>query len=149
VRQVVEETAAAPIQAGHAELAVGRLADLVDDSSYDCPVVVLTPVDPDAARVVVEVQRDDLWWVRAADGPGTELYVGMKEDRYALLGSIVRSVIAGRYRHGPCTREVRRLFRRPRQLAGWYETFETDDGLLTSRHFGREVPAREHRYTPY
>jgi hypothetical protein len=79
VRQVVADAAAVPIQAGRAELAVGRLADLVEQPDDNCPVVILTPVDPDAARIVVEVQADELWWGERRRWPATELYVGMKE----------------------------------------------------------------------
>lgn len=149
VRQVVEEAAAAPIEAGRAEVAVRRLVDVHGETSYDCPVVVLTPVDPDAAGVVVEVQDDELWWVHANDGPGTELYNGMNEDRDAILGSLVRAVVAGRYRHGPCTEVVRRLFRSPTHTRAWSETFETENGPITSRHFGRDAPSREYRFGPY
>src|SRR5687767_9646041 len=82
--------------AGRAEVAVCRLADLVEgDAAYDGPAVLLTPVDPEAAPVVVEVQQDDLWWVSVADGPGSELHADMETDRFALLGSMVRSVLQG------------------------------------------------------
>ena len=134
VRQVVEEAAAAPIRAGRAEVAVRRLADVYAEATYDCPVIVLTPAEAEAARVVVEVQADELWWLIADGGPGTELYVGMTEDRFALLGSLVRAVVAGEYRHGPHTEERRRVFRSPRRLRGWFETFQTDDGPITSIH---------------
>ena len=98
---------------------------------------------------MVEVQQDELWWVNTDDGPGTELYVGMNEDRYALLGSLIRAVVAGDYRHGRCIEDVRRLFRSPRKVRGWFETFDTDQGPRTSRHFGREVPEQERRFPPY
>lgn len=149
VRQVVEDAAGTAIAAQRAHLAVARLADLSKRPEYDCPVIVLTPTNREAARIVVEVQLDALWWVGVADGPGSELYAGMKEDRYALLGSMVRSVVEGRYRHGPCTTEVKRLLRPSRQLEGWYETFETEDAPFTSRHFPRAAPTKERRFRPY
>jgi hypothetical protein len=83
VRQVVEEAAAPQIESGRAAVAVRALADLVVDGEYDCPVVVLTPTNPDAASVVVELQGDELWWVDTDDGPGTELYLG--NERGSLL----------------------------------------------------------------
>jgi hypothetical protein len=149
IRQVIEEAAGSAIADGRAELVAARLADLVERPAYDCPVVLVTPKNPEAARILVEVQDDDLWWVGVADGPGSELHGSMKEDRYALLGAIVRSVAARHYHHGPCTEEVRRLFRPPRQLEGWYETFESEDAPFTSRHFGRGAPAKERRFRPY
>jgi hypothetical protein len=149
VRVVVEEAAAEPLRAGRAEVASARLADVYTKIEYDCPAVLLTPGNPHAAQVVVEIQGDDLWWVTTDDGPGTELHVGMKEDRYEVLESLVRAVVAGRYRHGPCIDEMRRLFRSPRRIHGWCETFDTEDGPRTSRHFGREVPAGERRFQPY
>jgi hypothetical protein len=149
VRRVVEEAAAPQIESGRAGVAIRRLGDLVIQGEYDCPVVVLTPTNPEAASVVVEVQQDELWWVNTDDGPGTELYVGMKEDRYSVLGSLIRAVVAGEYRHGPCIDEVRRLFRSPRKVHGWFETFDTDQGPRTSRHFGREAPIQERRFLPY
>jgi hypothetical protein len=149
VRQVVERAAAAQIETGGAQVTVGRLADFFPDGDYDCPVVVLDPANPDAASVVVELQGDELWWLNTGDGPGTEFYAGMKEDRYELLGRLVRAVVAGDYRHGPCVDEQRRLLRSPRQVHGWFETFDTDQGPQTSRHFGREVPRQERRFAPY
>ena len=149
VHQVVTDAARPELKAGRSELAVGRLADLLEDPDYDCPTVVLTPVDSDAARIVVEVQEDDHWWVNVADGPGTELHAEMNEDRYALLASMVRCVVAGRYRHGPCTQQARRFFRAPRTSVTWCETFEIDNAPLTSRHVGRAPPASERRFRPY
>ena len=70
VRRVVEEAAAGPLGTGGAEVTVGRLADVYQGPSYDCPVVLLTPAMADAARVVVEVQDDESWWVTVADGAG-------------------------------------------------------------------------------
>jgi hypothetical protein len=111
--------------------------------------VVLSPLDPEAARVVVEVQDRELWWMNTDAGPGTELHAGMKDDRYALLGALVRAVVAGRYFHGPYTEAVRGLFR-TRRLTGWTETFITDDGPFTSKHFGLDdVPGVERRFAPY
>lgn len=138
VRRVVEDAAAGALTEGLAEAAVRRLAEVHEAVQYDCPVVLLAPANPAAARVLVEVQDDELWWVIAGDGPGTELYVGMEGDRYELLGSLVRAVVAGRYRHGPAA-------------DGWFETFDTDDGPFTSRHFGRNAraPSREARFAPY
>lgn len=149
VRRTVEEAAAPQIESRRAAVVVRRLADLVAQSEYDCPVVVLTPTNPEAPSVVVEVQQDELWWVNTDDGPGTELYVGMKEDRYAVLRSLIRAVVAGDYRHGPCIDEVRRLFRSPRKVRGWFEAFDTDQGPRTSRHFGREVPRQQRWFPPY
>jgi len=149
VRQVLEHAAAAPIAHARAQVSIQRVSDVYGEATYDCPVVVLTPVDPAAARVVVELQSDDLWWMNANDGPGTELPVSLERDRYALLASLVRAVVTGRYRHGPCTQEIRRHFRSSRQLHGWSETFDTDEGPFTSRHFGREVPSRERRFRAY
>jgi hypothetical protein len=149
VAEVVKEAAARAIGDGRATLSIKRLSDLHDDAEYDCPVVVLSPLDPDAARVVVEVQDQELWWVNTDAGPGTELYAGMKDDRYALLGALVRAVVAGRYFHGPCTESVRGLLR-TRRLTGWTETYITDDGQFASRHFGLDdVPGVERRFAPY
>jgi hypothetical protein len=131
VRQVVEEAAATAVQDGRAEVAW----------AHDPPRVVLTPAAPGAARVVVEVHQDELWWVLAGDGPGTELYVGMEGDRCALLRSLVEAVVAGRYRHGPVTERGR--------ARGWFETFDTEDGPFTSRRFGSEAPSAERRFAPY
>jgi hypothetical protein len=147
--RAVETAAARPLDAGSAEVALRRLADVYEGGAYDCPVVVLTPVRPGAARVVVEVQDEALWWVHAADGPGTELHAGIEGDRYELLASLVRAVVAGHYRHGPGAERVRRVFRPTALRHGWFETFDTDDGPFTSRHFGREAPSRESRFVPY
>ncbi len=149
VREVVEDAAAEQIESGRAVVAVRRLADLFAHAEYDCPVIALTPTNPHAARVMVEVQRDELWWVIADDGPGTELYDAMNEDRYALLGALIRAVVAGRYRHGPCTEEVPQLFGTPRKVSGRFETFDTDQGPWTSRHFVREGPPVERRFSAY
>jgi hypothetical protein len=86
VAEVVQEAAAGAISGGRATLSIKRLSDLYDDAEYDCPIVVLSPLHPEAARVVVEVQDRDLWWVKTDAGPGTELRTGMKDDRYTLLG---------------------------------------------------------------
>ena len=149
VRRVVEEAAAEAVGAGRAEVGVRRLADVYEGGSSDCPVVVLTPVRPGAAQVVVEVQDDELWWVNTDGGPGTELDAGMEGDRFETLGSLVRAVVAGRYRHGPGTEEVRLIPRSPALRHGWFETFETEDGPFTSRHFGREAPPRPSQSAPY
>ncbi len=115
----------------------------------DCPVVLLTPKNPEAARFGIHVHQDDSWWISAADGPGTEVRDDMKEDRHLLLERLVRSVIQGHYRHGPCTREVKRLFRPPRLLEGWYELFETERERVSTRHFGLGAPAAQRRFEPY
>jgi hypothetical protein len=149
VRQVVEDTAHAAIAKGRASVSVTRMTDLVGDSEYDCPVVVLTPQNPQAAQLSVEVQLDDLWWVHAGDGPGSELYVGMKQDRYAVLAAMVKSVVEGRYRHGPQTGSAKRIFRTPRTLRGWIETFEGEQSPFTSEHYGRGAPETERRFQTY
>jgi hypothetical protein len=149
VLQAVQAAAAEPIETGRAEVAVRRLTEMYEDASYDCPAVVLTPVRPGRARVLVEVQGDALWWLHAGDGPGTELHAELEGDRYEVLASLVRAVVAGRYRHGPCTKQVRRVLRSPALRRGWFETFETDDGPFTSRHFGCEVPPGVSRFAPY
>ncbi len=150
VRQVVADAAAPAIREGRAEITVCRLAELAEGTVYDCPAVLLEPLRREAAQIVVEVQQEDLWWVDVADGPGTELHGWIGRDRYALLGSLVRAVVAGGYRHGPCIREVKRLLRSPRQLKGWSETFEIEDEPFTSQHFGSEGgPAQERRFSPY
>src|SRR5918994_1188289 len=98
VRRIVEDAAAPQIEGGLAAVAIRRLADIAAQAEYDCPVVVLTPTNPEAARVLVEIQQDELWWVSTDQGPGTEVYAGIKEDRYTLLASLIRAVVAGDYR---------------------------------------------------
>jgi hypothetical protein len=149
VAEVVKQAAAEALSEGRATLSIKRLSEVYDDAEYDCPVVVLSPRDPNAARVVVEVQDHERWWVTTDGGPGTELHASGKADRYALLGALVRAVVAGRYFHGPCTKAVRGLFR-TRRLTGWTETYLTDDGPVSSEQFGLgNVPALERRFAPY
>ena len=155
VHAVVADAAGPALAAQRADLSIREMSELYEQPSYECPVVVLTPITPDAAALSVEVQADDLWWVIAADGPGSELHSGIEKthgNRYALLGSLVAAVVAGRYRHGPCTERVPRLLPRLRgfrESHGWCESYETDNGPFTSRHFGRPAPLRERRFAPY
>jgi hypothetical protein len=153
VLDVVERAAELALASGQAQLTVSSVGKLYgagpDD---DNPAIVLTPRRRDAARVVIEVHGDEDWWVTAGDGPGTELYAGIERqhgDRYALLEALVRAVVDGRFRHGPCSKEFPRLFRAPRVMRGWCETFDTDDGPFTSRHFGPEPPPHERTFAAY
>lgn len=148
VYKTVRAAAAGPCDGGRAELSLTSARRLYGAGDYDCPVVVLSPVNPGAARVVVEVQEGDVWWLITDDGPGTELYAGTERDRHAQLDALVRAVVSGRYTHGPGSERRMGIFRR-RVLRGWGETFETEDGPFTSEHFGRGAPDRLREFVPY
>jgi hypothetical protein len=152
VRVTVEQAAEDALACGRAKLEVRQLSDLYEDPQYECPVVMLTPTDEQAAAVVVEVQEDDHWWLSAGEGPGTELHADIEADhgdRYTLLRRLVAAVVAGRYQHGPTAEQVRRLWRSPIERSGWRETYETERGPFSSTHFGREVPREARRFAPY
>ena len=69
----VRSAAADVIDAGYAELGVSTVTSLWSgDVEYDTPVVVLTPRDPAAARVRLEVQYAGIWVLSAANGPHME-----------------------------------------------------------------------------
>ena len=148
VMETIRTAAADALQAGRAELTVTTSREAYGDAEYDCPVVMLSPVNPKAARVLVEVQEKDAWWLLTGDGPGTEFYPGMERDRHEQLAALVRAVVAGRYTHGPVRQTTKGIFR-IRALGGWGETFETEDGPFTSRHFGRAGPEQPREFDPY
>jgi hypothetical protein len=92
----MRDAAREPLEVGAATLTVSSVKEVYGTASvYDGPVVVLTPRNRAAARVVVEVQGEALWWLDAADGPGYEAYAGTPEDRYALLKRLVEAVVRG------------------------------------------------------
>ena len=148
VYETVRAAAADALQAGRAELTLTTARERYGETPDDFPVVMLSPMASDAAPVVVEVQRADLWWLLTADGPGTEFYVGMEGDRHRRLRILVEAVIAGRYVHGPAALDARAA-REVVDAGGWIETFETGEGEISSRHFGRDPPPEPRRFAPY
>jgi len=100
VLEVVRSAARQALDDGAARLELTTVAERygpgVDHEGF---VVVLTPEHPRAARVVVELQHRDLWWLTAGDGPGLELSQERREDRVALLTRPVQGVVAGSYEH--------------------------------------------------
>ena len=147
VYETVRSAAANVLDAGRAGLSLTTSRRLYGRTDYDGPVIVLSPTNPEAARVVVEVQQTDVWWLLTDDGPGTELYAGMKRDPHEQLHALVEAVM-GRYTHGPLRQHTKGIFR-SRVLRAWAETFETADGAFTSKHFGRAVPDVPRAFAPY
>jgi hypothetical protein len=147
VYETVRSAAAGALDAGRAELSLTTSRRLYGDSDYDCAVILLSPTNPEAARVLVEVQQTDMWWLLTDDGPGTEFYAGMNRDRHAQLHALVEAVVMGRYTHGPVREKAKGI--RSRVLGGWAETFETEDGPFTSKHFGQVVPDALRAFAPY
>jgi hypothetical protein len=133
IERVLRRVADEPLAAGRARLQVLSGSAPDGQGEGNCPSVILQPTNPCAARITVEVQAVDLWWLLVADGPGTEFYVRMPDDRYALLARLCASVIAGRYSHGPLD-------------GAWQETFKWLDGDFSSSHRGRFgiPPATQH-----
>ena len=79
------------------------------DSPYDALVVVLDPANPRAARLVIEVQDAEQWWLSAADGPPYEFYPGMK-GHFQCLRRLVEAVVAGDYEQRPAREWVESVF---------------------------------------
>lgn len=148
VYETVRVAAADALASGRARLKLTAVSELYEGALYDCPVVQLTPANPAAATVLVEVQQPDVWWLKTGDGPGTEFYCGMERDRHEQLAAVVRAVINGRYSHGP-VQETKRGFFHARTLGGWGEVFETEDGPFTSRHFGEGAPESQQSFAAY
>lgn len=67
-------------------------------ADYDCPVVILEPANPAAARVAVEVQDGPTWMLMAGGGPPYEFF-GSTEDWEPRLSALVRCVVTGQYEH--------------------------------------------------
>jgi hypothetical protein len=150
----IAQAAASLVKDGRAQLDVTAIARVyAGDGGADTPAVVLTPLKRGAARVVIEIQRPDLWWLNAGDGPGTELPI-----RRALTGDIVDdarllvdAVVAGRYSHEVCIEQSRaRQGKGP--VRAWSETFVTENGPVTSRHFGSRADGQatgQRTFAPY
>jgi hypothetical protein len=138
VVESVREAANEPLDAGAAELTTSSVKELYGaDAVYDAPAVVLTPRNPTAARLIVEVQAEDLWWLSAGDGPPFEFAVGMREDRYSLLKRLVHAVVSGQYEYGWEHRHRRLLLRpwRRRTVRVWVATFGPDGHPVTTEHW--------------
>jgi hypothetical protein len=154
VIDAVREAAGAPLEAGAAELSMSTVKELYGaDADYDAPVVVLAPRNEAAARVTIEVQHGEVWWLQGADGPGFEFYAGMREDRYALVRTLVRAVIAGEYEYGWEQRHQRLLLRpwRRRSVSVRVARFGSQPEPITTEHWigaeGRDPGY--HRFEPY
>jgi hypothetical protein len=83
---VVREAAADALAGGAADLAVSTVTELYGGGGEfdDYPVVMLTPRNPAAAEVRIEVQ-DDIRWFSADDGPTLDLY-----QQFVLKGTFLR-----------------------------------------------------------
>jgi hypothetical protein len=154
VLEAVREAAQRPLDEGAADLRLSTVEELYGpDADYDCPVVVLTPRRAASARVTVEVQDVEQWWLAAGGGPGYELYAGMQRDRYALLRKLVAAVVAGQYEDGWEQRRQRLLLRpwRHRVVHLWIARFGAGpDAEATVHHTRPEENDRSHRrFEPY
>ena len=143
VAEVVREAASAVLARGAAAVEVTSVKDLYGpESPYDAPVVFLRPQNPDAAKVVIEVQ-DGQWWVLAADGPGFELWDGGPEEWLAQIRAMVAAAVAGGYEDG---------WREERRRSVWWGTFHAPGGPIETAHHGParppDAPARR-RFEPY
>ena len=138
VLEAVREAARRPLEEGAAELRIASVRELYGtDAAYDWPVVLLNPRRPSAARVTVEIQDLDQWWLAGADGPGYELYAGMQRDWYALLGKLVRAIVAGHYEYGWQERRRRLLLLRPwrhRAVHVWVARFGRGEDAESTVH---------------
>lgn len=150
VRRAVEQAAGKALADGRASVSLEHMeCDMDADGPY-FPTVVLTPRNRRAAELRVEVQGESQWWVTAGEGPGTELYPKMPQDREELLASLVAAVLAGGYSH----RTGARRGRGGRGIT-WAETFECDFGPFETVHHIHGPPEtlpepnREWRFEPY
>jgi hypothetical protein len=150
----VRQAAREPLEAGAAELTISSVKEVYGQSAeYDAPAIVLAPRERAAARVVVEVHGHDLWWLSAGDGPGFEFYVGMREDRYALLKRLVRAVVRGDYEHLWEERSQRLLLMpwRHRTRPVWVAAFGRGRDVIATEHYtdprGKDPAHR--RFAPY
>jgi len=138
---VVRASAASSLCSGTADLAIKRSGDLWNDCR-GTPCVVLSPKNPLAARVVVELQLASLWMAYFGEYPGIEL-VGGDEEAPATLAPLITAVVQGRYLER-ASREAR-LGRR-----SWEAIFDTPEGRLVYRHNpGNTGEWQEREYAPY
>jgi hypothetical protein len=120
----------------------------------DAPAVVLEPRERAAARVVVVVDGEQAWWLRAGEGPSYEFYEGMREDRYALLKRLVKAVVSGEYEHRWEERSHRFLLMpwRRRTVPVWVATFGVGADSVFTEHYTNPLAADDldhRRFAPY
>jgi hypothetical protein len=152
VAATVGRAAAGALSSGAAELTTTTVVERHGgDASYDAPVVVLTPRNPRAAAVVVEVQDPELWMLSAGDGPPYEFYTGMSGDWHELLHDLAEAAVAGRYRIERREEWLRLLLRpwRRRRLEGTAAVFETARGVEATTHFGGASFGAPREFEPY
>lgn len=152
---MVREAAAEVLRTGAAQLTSTTVKELYGPgSAYDAPVVILTPRNPRAARVVIEGEEDAPSWLTAADGPGVEFYEDDSAERLRQLSALVTAVIGGGYEDEWRIGRRRRFLRpwRWREVPEWAATFHTAAGPVSTHHFGvqpaEDVP-RARRFEPY
>lgn len=137
VIDVIRDEACEALDRGAARLTTTTAKELYgSDSVYDAMIVILEPANPRAARVVIELQDTEQWWLSAAGGPPYEFYPGL-DDRFERLRHLVAAVVAGGFeqRPGPGRAE---------------SVFQTGKDTVVTSTTGKEYALSDRRtYEPY
>jgi hypothetical protein len=155
VLETIRDAAGDAIVSGSATLEVTTVKALYGPkSAYDAPVAKLTPRNPRAAGIIIEVQHPNVWWISAADGPGFEFADDRPETWLDQLRDMVAAALAGAYEDEWRERPRRRLLV-PwlwRAIPEWRGTFHASSGPISTSHIGYERPEgapRKRRFEPY